>query len=109
MPNQNRNSSCSLAYVHFKNCAYCSTEQTDTPARSSRTAVAVGVAVAAIVLLIIAAIAGYFVIRRVKGHAPPGGQLNLEDKQKETPDCGCENIVDTTTGALYPQNTPKII
>ena len=45
------------------------TEPTDT---SSRTAVAVGVAVITVlVLLIIAAIAGYFIVRRVKGHTKP--------------------------------------
>ena len=48
------------------------TEPTDTPVRSSRTAVAVGVAVIVVlVLLIIAAIAGYFIVRRVKGHTKP--------------------------------------
>ena len=48
------------------------TEPTDTPTRSSRTAVAVGVAVITVlVLLIIATIAGYFIVRRVKGHTKP--------------------------------------
>lgn len=49
---------------------------TDTPIRSPRTAVAVGVAVLSVILfLIIAIIAAYFIVKRVKGPNKPSATL----------------------------------